>query len=195
MIERDKAWAEYCEASADLAGIQHRATPDQWQTIENYAKLGIVLNSCIVELRDRIAALEEPPQPEPTIWSAINALADRLAALEAAANLQQQDEDADRACPHIVTSDEGTSYCELAESNAKATSNQRQVRSSAEGAPSGGLVERVAHTIHDAPAGYGYENEAYAAILAVAEWLGDRDGFMNAGCIAAHWLREEVERG
>jgi hypothetical protein len=90
MIERDKAWAEYCEASADLAGIQHRATPDQWQTIENYAKLGIVLNSCIVELRDRIAALEEPPQPEPTIWSAINALADRLAALESAANPRPQ---------------------------------------------------------------------------------------------------------
>jgi hypothetical protein len=36
----------------------HKATPDQWQTIENYANLGIVLNSCILELRDRIAALE-----------------------------------------------------------------------------------------------------------------------------------------
>jgi hypothetical protein len=95
--------------------MSHKATPEQWARLERWTSEVDGTCSCIIELRDRVAALEEPPQPEPTVCSAINALADRLAALESAPKLQQQDEDADRACPHIVTSDEGTSYCKLAE--------------------------------------------------------------------------------
>lgn len=64
----------------------------------------------------------------------VNALSDRIAALEAG-----------QTCPHIVSSDEGTSYCALAEqTHPKPTPNDRQIRSSA---PADSLVERVAQEL------------------------------------------------
>jgi hypothetical protein len=39
----------------------HRATPKQWETIENYADT--ISYSCILELRVRIEALEAAQQP------------------------------------------------------------------------------------------------------------------------------------
>ena len=96
----------------------------------------------------------------------------RIEALEAGAT-----------CPHIVTGDEGTSYCALAEvtarigqpdvpantsaqTNSKPTSNPGQIRSS--------LVERVARAISldswDTDP-VSWTAEARAAIGAVAEWL------------------------
>ena len=61
-------------------------------------------------------------------------------------------------------------------------------------APAGGLVEQVECAMRDAPGdGYGWENEARAAILAVADWLQGQK--VIAGRAAARWLREEVERG
>ncbi len=39
----------------------HRATPKQWETIENYADT--ISYSCILELRDRLEALEATQQP------------------------------------------------------------------------------------------------------------------------------------
>jgi hypothetical protein len=44
----------------------HKATPDQWQTIEGYANQGVTVNSCILELRDRIQSLEanHPAKPD-----------------------------------------------------------------------------------------------------------------------------------
>jgi len=54
-------------------------------------------------------------------------------------------------------------------------------------APADGLVERVAGIIVNGQAcDYDEERTACAAILAVAEWLGEE--------ISAEWLREEVER-
>jgi hypothetical protein len=41
---------------------QHRATPEQWETIERYADTSDPY-SCILELRDRIEALEAGQQP------------------------------------------------------------------------------------------------------------------------------------
>jgi hypothetical protein len=82
-------------------------------------------------------------------------------------------------CPHIRTSDEGTSYCALAEqtATAKPTSNDRQIRSSGPVAacppPAGGLVEVVENAIVIERAkwlGVG-DHEARAAIRAVAWWL------------------------
>jgi hypothetical protein len=61
---------------------QHRATPEQWEHVEKFVK-DCGYDSCIIELRDRITALE-----------------------------------AGQTCPHIVSSDEGTNYCALAEQTA-----------------------------------------------------------------------------
>jgi hypothetical protein len=41
---------------------QHKATPEQWETIERYADTSDPY-SCILELRDRIEALEAAQQP------------------------------------------------------------------------------------------------------------------------------------
>ena len=112
----------------------HKATPEQWAELEEWATK-YEWSSCVVELRDR------------------------LAALEAAANLQQQGEDAERAM---------------------------------EGAPAGGLVERVAEAIKAMPPNKNleWEPEAATAILAVADVM-DAQGWGNS----ARWLRQEVERG
>jgi hypothetical protein len=96
----------------------------------------------------------------------------RIKALEAGA-----------ACPHIVTSDEGTSYCRLAEQQAAASVPP-------EPAPAGSLVDRVGKAISldawDATA------EARAAIRAVAEWLRSQD--LSTGDYWAGRLEQEAER-
>jgi hypothetical protein len=62
-------------------------------------------------------------------------------------------------------------------------------------AAAGGLVERVAAAIDDAPYDESLHqwDEARAAILAVADWLEGIRAY-DAG-MSARWLREEVERG
>jgi hypothetical protein len=118
---------------------QHKATPEQWARIERLSRASYPRELCLLELRDRIAALE-------------------------------------------------------AAANVKPTSNQPQVRSSAEGAPAGWLVERVAGTIINGQACDHDENRtARAAILAVAEWVALQSP--DSGRLVARWLREEVERG
>jgi hypothetical protein len=188
----------------------HKATPEQWKSTEKWGALSaesaFSLDSCLLELRDRIAALE-----------------------------------AGATCPHIITSDEGTSYCGLAEqgnypakpdsSPAPAAEQRIQELISAnealrdrlsvleEGydelaarletvetgkrsqlvehgnrqgilnsspAPAGGLVERVACAVCNVTC---TDAQARAAILAVAEWLDTRG---QHGC--SLWLREEVQR-
>jgi hypothetical protein len=67
-------------------------------------------------------------------------------------------------------------------------------------APAGGLVERVAQAMATdsnqplhASAIAEWSDEARAAILAVAEWLGEFE--LSGACrVAGRWLREEVER-
>ena len=92
--------------------------------------------------------------------------------------------EAGATCPHIVSSDEGTSYCALAEQTAKPTSNS--------GLTSGSLVEQVARAISldssDAnPAGW--TAEARAAIRTVEQWLREQP-WPNA----ANALQKEIER-
>ena len=65
--------------------------------------------------------------------------------------------EAGTTCPHVVTSDEGTSYCRLAE--------QRPAS-----APASSLIERVQQAIHDIEFPHGTD-EARAAIRGVAAWL------------------------
>ena len=44
------------------------ATPEQWKRMEGWSQEGITEPSCILELRERLAALEarQPAPPEPT---------------------------------------------------------------------------------------------------------------------------------
>ena len=87
-------------------------------------------------------------------------------------------------CPHIVTSDEGTSYCALAEQASKPTSNS--------GLTSGSLVERVSCAIDGRinPDQWLHQDAARAAIREVAAWMRENE----CGYNAVRWLEQEAER-
>jgi hypothetical protein len=111
----------------------------------------------------------------------------RIMALEAGAT-----------CPHIVSSDEGTSYCGLAEQISEAT--PKQIRSTVKESltvPTGSLVSRVALAISGIE--YGLErdeeavhwaSEARAAIREVVAWMRENE----CGYNAVRWLEQETER-
>ena len=192
----------------------HKATPEQWANARNQAngKNFWLLSPVVCEIADRLTAAEQRIQalegatadhvrdaPEMVAtddelyepWDRAKSVE---AGLRAVYNLGLSHGAAQATCPHIISSDDGTSYCGLAEQGASSqpTSNEPQTRSSAS---AGGLVEQVAIVIGDGdqPAHY-WEEEARAAILACAAWL-DREGLVGAPCIAARRLREEVNHG
>ena len=76
-------------------------------------------------------------------------------------------------CPHVVTSDEGTSYCRLAE-QASPTGKESVTADSS-------LVERVADAIcamaYCGDTSLNWRPAARAAIREVAAWLRDRNGY------------------
>ena len=109
---------------------------------------GGTLTDCILELRDRLKVAEQ-----------------RISELEAGAT-----------CPHVRSSDEGTSYCALAE---------QQAAASPESAPAGSLVERVVDVL-----GHHGDGTSRAAIRAVAEWLRENE----CGYNAVRWLEQEARR-
>jgi hypothetical protein len=191
------------------------ATDEHWERVAGAANQGLPYCSCLLELRDRIAALESLD-----CVSAILKLSRRVDALEAAQNLRQQDEDVERvaADPQPVATDEELQRCygwafmeavqkgdaapeatELAHravydlgrqhgaaANSKPTPNFDQIRSSA---PAGGLLERVcnAMSIYEP-----IEGNARAAIRAVADWLRSKSG----GGSGQYWSqRMEQEAG
>ncbi len=92
--------------------------------------------------------------------------------------------EAGATCPHIVSSDEGTSYCALAEQTAKPTSNS--------GLTSGSLVERVSCAIDGRinPDQWLHQDAARAAIREVAAWMRENE----CGYNAVRWLEQEAER-
>ena len=116
---------------------KHRATPGQWAWVEGAATAPGF--SCLLELRDRLAAAER-----------------RIQELEG---------------------------------NSRPTPNDRQIRSSA---PAGGLVEQVAEALTADPFATNAD-DARAAILAVAEWLGEVQWNTRVVDLLP-MLREEVER-
>jgi hypothetical protein len=144
---------------------QHRATPEQWQELQHY--LSAIRNpsiaSCILELHDRIAALE-----------------------------------AGQTCPHIVSSDEGTGYCALAEQ----TANQfRGVTEMAESStPTNSLVERVAIALDSScPQDEFVIKDVCTMIreVAAAARAKDRDGQdrpVMSWWGFARWLEQEAEQ-
>jgi hypothetical protein len=85
-----------------------------------------------------------------------------------------------KSCEYIVTSDEGTSYCSLAEQGV-----QPQSISNYPAKPDSSLVERVQNAI-----GHSYPDDARVAIREVNAWLRER-----AGGTRASWLLDnEVEQ-
>ncbi len=121
----------------------------------------------------------------PEQWAALLELLARVEALERNA-----------ICPHVRSSDEGTSYCALAEQTAKAkpTPNGRQFRSS--------LVERVNEAImRDIEQAIGETipkldgTEARAAIRVIADEIehrGDKGLDLDPG-ETADWLRRAAD--
>ena len=104
----------------------HRATPEQWANVEQWAPATGTPNysSCLLELRDRLAAAEQqlaslagkPPKP----------------------------------CPHIRSGDEGTSYCALAEATANLRQQDEDAERAAEPAVVGSLLSPAARDVMDA---------------------------------------------
>ncbi len=201
----------------------HKATPEQWDRMEAWRGNGDTFADCTLELRDRIAALEQRPiagsvelaadhfRDAQKMVATDDALQRRYAqavtdAIQRGATNDELSVAGRRTiydlgrqhatCPHIVTSDEGTSYCRLAE---QAVNSSAGLTGSP--APAGGLVMAVHNAIATAM-GHG-PTEARAAILAVAAWLGSQIQALSyepnpeqegAGLVAARWLREEVQR-
>jgi hypothetical protein len=136
---------------------QHRATPEQWAKCEEDARLWSGAFNCILELRARIEALEQrltPPmaeaaadpapasEPPPQIASSQelyqiwDSSTNVSSALRAVYDLGHQHGAAQAVCPHIVSTDEGTSYCRLAEQGAAPITPVDEPRAaSAEGQP------------------------------------------------------------
>ncbi|MEY2643642.1 MAG: hypothetical protein RLZZ611_291 [Cyanobacteriota bacterium] len=145
----------------------HRATPELWASVERWAVDGLSdSDSCILELRARVEALE-----------------------------------ANATCPHVVSSDDGTSYCRLAEQQAprpltwlEQEAEQMAAAKPApqEPAPAWPLVEAVRQAILMHGDGLTFSDEARAAIRAVAEWLR---GQQELGAQTWAWhLEQETER-
>jgi|Laugresu1bdmlbsd_1035121.scaffolds.fasta_scaffold00899_4 hypothetical protein len=123
-----------------------------------------------------------PHRATPDQWADILELRARIEALEAGAT-----------CPHIVTGDEGTSYCRLAE---------QQAAPPPEPTPTGSMVVRVGRAIANADEeclADSWAPEARAAIRAMAAAARSRDlggqsvPFMSWDGVA-QWLEQEAER-
>ena len=126
----------------------YKATPEQWRRVDQWANQDGSSDTCILELRARVEALE-----------------------------------AGTTCPHIVSSDEGTSYCRLAEQGATVKESLTVPPD-----PAGSLVGRVARLL--AKKNDPYEMwyiDARAEIRGVATWLRK-----NGHASAAAALEQEV---
>jgi hypothetical protein len=139
--------------------------------------------------------VEQDYRATPKQWAFLEELADRSSDAESAcirelrARIQALEAaQQPTACPHIVSSDEGTSYCRLAEQTQDKLDRLIEL-DRAEPAPAGSLVERVWDAI-DRVHGRGDEAEAHAAIRLIA-------GELRAQCFvhAADWLEQEADRG
>ncbi len=149
----------------------YKATPEQWETIAEYAK---DLNSgpaCLLELRSRVEVLEAASRARLIeIIRLTNAVADQVSDRNKFLADTMADED-----------------------DSKPTPNDRQIRSS--------LVERVAIAISRCEDSAAWDDEAVnwapearAAIREVAAWLREQE-YATAACQrVAIALEQEVER-
>jgi len=117
----------------------------------------------------------------PEQWEAIEGYADDNAYDACFLELRSRIEalEAGATCLHVCSSDEGTSYCALAESVAAhqppVFTAEEVARIVAPTSPAGSLIDRVAKALYDAPNTHeGWRSEARAAILEVAAWMREK---------------------
>ena len=148
-----------------------RAAPALWQRCENDVARwdDATAFHCILELRSRVEQLE-------------------------VANTKSPEVKTGATCPHIMTSDEGTSYCGLAEQTARIGKSDVPVNTSAQPKPTSSLVERVAAVIADDPQVVDiWHEDARAAIREMAAWLRERGSWNQV--TVADVLEREANHG
>jgi hypothetical protein len=156
---------------------QYRATPEQWEIVTG--KFGAMvpvlvelIASCVHELRDRIAAIEQRNQTPQDFTPPLNC----------SQRLQKEGKPYPKSDCNVCGQ-----MSPMWRQCAAALGRDGTANSSAEpkgsSAPAGGLVERVADVMDG-----GTESQARAAILAVA------DAMESHNFPAACWLRDEVRR-
>jgi len=162
----------------------YQAPHEDWDAVEttashggNNSRLNYQALRCILELRAKVHALEADNQArEMNDTAAYDQLAARVEAIEDG-----------NPCRYIRRSDEGTSYCALAElSAAKGSDHIGQVNKMVAGA----LVESVAGAIKS-----GYHSDARAAIRKVVAHIRANvsPGPSTAAGIAV-WLEQEAAK-
>jgi len=177
-----------------MSNNDHTARPEAWEAMAQWAasRTDSPAADCILELRARVERLEQAQQPIPRYNLRFRGV-DLIPPIDCPDPLlwiaEQVYEQATASviCPHIVSSDEGTSYCGLAEGNSSA------ILTSSPPAPStpagqGELMSLVADAVA-CGCGGDWTPEARAAIFAVAYWQ-QRQGLHAA----ADLLRREVGR-
>ena len=93
-------------------------------------------------------------------------------------------------CPHVVTSDEGTSHCRLAEANSKPTPNLSQIRSS-EIVPPSELVQQWGNASSVEHSSKHWAYEQFIATEA-ARWAADQE--LEACCaLMDDWGLDEAD--
>lgn len=177
----------------------HKAMPESWEDVKAFV---INTRASLLQLRNRVAALEAtqhthidssfdlfkaaspPPAPDHVRG------APEMVATDGAYNLGRQHGAAQATCPHVRTSDEGTSYCALAE---KTASQPRQEEEAAPSpAPAGGLVERMRSALGMRE--FLSDAELSSMIHVVADWLQLHSGIIANGSQWAEMLRKEADR-
>ena len=171
----------------------HKATPEQWKSTEKWGALSAEsassFDSCLLELRDRIAAIEQQIQ-------AVDATTEQSSAVATPDHFRDTSEmvatDAQLQAvfwpdPKVTGTQGIRAVYDLgrqhgANSSAGLTGSSRLAIPDSSPAPAGGLVERVMAE------GYG-KTHARAAILAVAAWF-DVIGYGATASI----LRQELQR-
>jgi hypothetical protein len=140
--------------------------------------------------------MTKPHRSTPEHWATVERYAQQVSStddclLELRARVEALE--AGATCPHVVTSGEGTSYCNLAVNTQDKLDRLIEMDHAAP-APASSLVERVADAIvtKATSAGIVDDRPARAAIREVAAWLEGRN--VGAGRATARWLLEEVER-
>jgi hypothetical protein len=156
---------------------KHRATSRQWSGIERFVRYG-AYDSCIIELRDRVEALEAAQRP--TVEDSLTVPADSLAGQQLWASMRFRGvmllPPPDCADPDFWIA-ERIYEMGLTDGKNATTGNTAPVtRDRAEDAaiPSHSLMERVADAIYG-NAAFGVHGQARAAILAVSDWLDQQE--------------------
>jgi len=179
--------------------VSHRATPEQWDQLQACTAIYPgAWGDCILELRDRIAALEaaenyrqqaedaERASDGPDLKSLLIESTGWLVEYEASCQFSKE---ARKELQNLVNRCDAAVGDPLTEwdDDSQSTPNPGQIRTSV---PAGDLVEQVADAIVEGAAAYGTADEpARAAIKAVAAWF-DTIGYGATASI----LRQELKR-